>query len=678
MTRTPLVSALMCAAFSAAAPDPAPAATPVVAPFGSWKSPIAAEMLVAKSVRFGDLSIDGDTLYWTECRPEEQGRAVIVRRTPDGKIDDVLPPPLSARTTANEYGGGAFLPANGVVYFSNYADQRIWQIKPGQVPEPLTHGGKQRFADYVLDTKRNRLISVSEDHSREDAEPVNRIVAIDLATGSVTPLVEGADFYSTPCVSPDGGELAWLAWHHPNMPWDGTELYVAPIAADGTLGPARLVAGGKDESIFQPAWSPDGTLHFVSDRTNWWNLYAERDGTVTPIWPMEAEFGVPQWVFGYRTYGFLADDRIVARYTTDGVWRLTVITPTTGKHAGFDLPYSSISNLAVGRDSIVALMCSPTEPESIVAIDPASGTSTVLAQKFADRRRPGLHVDPASDRVPHRWRQNGPRHLLSAHEPRLSWPGGREAAADRDDSRRANVGDQRLVSRIDSVLDVARLRRLRRELRRQHRLRPRLPQPAPRQLGRRRRRRRHQCRPLSRRPGAGRPRETAHPRRQRRRLHHACRTRVRRRLPCRRESTTASAIWSYWRRDTHKFESRYLDRLVGPYPEQRRRYRDRSPIHHLDGFAEPVILLQGLEDKVVPPNQAEAILEVAAGAGRPGGLRAVRGRTARLPPRRKHHRAQEAELYFYSRILGFPLAEKIEPVEIYNMPGNLARQRINP
>jgi hypothetical protein len=365
MTRFLLVLTLMCAAFHSGEPNSA-AATPTVAPFGSWKSPITSAMLVAKCVRFGDLSIDRDTLYWVEGRPEEQGRNAIVRRTPDGKIDDVLPPPHSARTTANEYGGGALLAADGVVYFSNYADQRIWRIRPGEAPEPLTPASKQRFADYVLDAKRNRLVGVCEDHSIENDEPVNRIVAVDLSTGRVTPLVEGADFYSSPCVSPGGRQLAWLAWNHPNMPWDGTELCVAPILADGTLGPSRRMAGGVDESIYGPAWSPDGTLYFVSDRSNWWNLYAERDDKVTPILPIEAEFGVPQWVFGTATYGFLADGRIVARYTSGGQWRLAIVDPKTGKHADFDLPYSSVSNLAVGRNSVVALMSSPTESESIV------------------------------------------------------------------------------------------------------------------------------------------------------------------------------------------------------------------------------------------------------------------------------------------------------------------------
>ena len=319
---------------------------------------------------------------------------MIVRRTPDGQIADVLPAPFSARTTANEYGGGAFLAANGIVYFSNYADQRIWRFKPGAAPEPLTSEGQLRFADCVLDATRNRLIGVAEDHSAGDAEPANRIVAIDLTTGAVESLVEGADFYSTPCVSPDGRQLAWLAWNHPNMPWDGTELSVAQFQADGSLGESRLVAGGKDESIFQGAWAPEGTLYFVSDRSDWWNLCAERDGKILPVLPMNAEFGAPQWVFGTVTYGFLADGRIVARYTQDGAWRLAVIEPQSGKYRDLDLPYTSVANLAVGRERAVAIVGSPTVPESVVEFDPATGNTIVL------RVSSPTAVDPAYTSIP--------------------------------------------------------------------------------------------------------------------------------------------------------------------------------------------------------------------------------------------------------------------------------------
>ena len=666
MTRFPLVLALMCAALHSGDPDFASAATPRVAPFGSWKSPISAAMLVAKSVRFGDVSIDGDTIYWTELRPEDEGRTAIVRRTPDGKIADVLPPPFSARTTANEYGGGAFLAAGGTVYFSNYADQRIWRFKPGDEPQPLTPAGKLQFADYLLDAQRNRLISVCEDHSAGDAEPANRIVAVDLATGQVSPLVEGADFYSTPCVSPDGGQLAWLSWNHPNMPWDDTELHVAPIDSDGSLGKSRLVAGGKDESIFQPAWSPDGTLYFVSDRSNWWNLYSERDGKVTPVHAMEAEFGAPQWVFGTSTYGFLADGRIVARYTRKGDWRLAIVDPKTGEFRDFDLPYSSVSNLAVGRERAIAIASSPTESESLVEIDPTSGKVSVL------RKSSPIAADPAYNSIPQaiEFPTTGGKTAHAFYYPPTSrdfrGPAGEKPpllVMIHGGPTSATAGSFRLpiqywTSRGFAVCDVnyGGSTGYGREYR--NRLRDNW--------------------------GVVDVDDATNAA-----LYLADEGKVdRAKLLIRGGSaggyTTLAALafgdafragaslygvsdLALLAEDTHKFESRYLDRLVGPYPQEQQRYRERSPIHHLDRFTEPVILLQGLEDKIVPPNQAELILESLKERGIPVAYVPFAGEQHGFRRAENIIRAQEAELYFYAKILGFPLADAIEPVEIHNL-----------
>ncbi len=666
MTRFPLVLTLMCAALHSGEPDFASAARPTAAAFGSWKSPISAAMLVVKSVRFGDLSIDGDTIYWTELRPEEQGRSAIVRRTADGKIEDVLPPPFSARTTANEYGGGAFLAAGGTVYFLNYADQRIWRFKPGDEPQPLSPEGKLRFADYVLNAQRKRLIGVCEDHSAGDAEPANRIVAVDLATGQVTPLVEGADFYSTPCVSPDGRQLAWLSWNHPNMPWDDTELHVAAIDSDGTLGKSRLAAGGKDESIFQPAWSPDGTLYFVSDRSNWWNLYAERDGKATPVLPMEAEFGAPQWVFGTSTYGFLADGRIVARYTRGGEWRLALVDAKSGMHQDFDLSYSSVSNLAVSGERAIAIVSSPTEPDSLVEIDPASGHATVLRTSTPIAADPAYTSIPQAIDFPTAGGQTAHAFYYPPTNREYCGPDGEKPpllvmihggpTAATAPSFRLPI--QYWTSRGFAVCDVN--------------------------------------------YGGS----TGYGREYRNRLREnwgvvdvadatnaavylADQGKVdRAKLLIRGGSaggyTTLAALafgdvfragaslfgisdLELMAADTHKFESRYLDRLVGPYPQEQERYRKRSPIHHLDGFTEPVILLQGLEDKIVPPNQAELILASLQERGIPVAYVPFAGEQHGFRRAENIVRAQEAELYFYSKILGFPLAEAIEPVEIYNL-----------
>jgi len=256
MKRISTIITMLAATFASSAH--LSAANPTNAPFGSWRSPISAQMLVQGAVRFGDMAIGGDTLYWVETRPEEQGRYVVVRRTPDGKISDVLPAPFSARTTVHEYGGGAIAASKGTVFFTNYADQRLWRLTPGQAPKPITAEGKLRFADFVMDRALNRLIAICEDHTANDHNPINRVVAVSLEGGKVTTLVDGADFYSNPRISPDGRQLSWLSWNHPNMPWDGTELFVAALKADGHLGVPRKVAGGAE--------APDNGADLVNPR----------------------------------------------------------------------------------------------------------------------------------------------------------------------------------------------------------------------------------------------------------------------------------------------------------------------------------------------------------------------------------------------------------------------------
>ena len=250
---------------------------PHISPYGSWTSPITADLIVAGTIGLGGIVLDGEDVYWIEGRPAEAGRNVIVRRTPDGKITDVTPSPFNVRTRVHEYGGGAFTVTDGTIYFSNFADQRLYQQTPNSEPQPLTPAGDWRYADGVIDSQRERLICVREDHTGEGHEPVNALVSINLKNSEdIQILASGNDFYSSPRLSPDHSQLAWLSWNHPNMPWDGTQLWVASIQENGLLGEAECIAGGVEESIFQPEWSPDGHLYFISDRSNWWNLYCWR------------------------------------------------------------------------------------------------------------------------------------------------------------------------------------------------------------------------------------------------------------------------------------------------------------------------------------------------------------------------------------------------------------------
>src|SRR5215213_863502 len=293
-----------------------------VAPYGSWRSPISSDVIVRSVVGLAEVVTDGGDVYWLESRPGEGGRNVIVLLTPDRRTEDVTPQPFNARTRVHEYGGGDFAVDEGTVYFSNFADQRIYRRAPGGEPAPLTLETGGRYADMVVD-RDCRLIAVREEHSGD--EPVNEIVSIDLESGEERVLVSGNDFYSSPRLSPDGRCLVWLTWNHPNMPWDGTELMVCDLGADGSPENAERVAGGQAESIFQPEWSPEGTLHFVSDRTGWWNLYRWREGRVEPLCEKEAEFGLPQWVFGMSTYAFVSPGRIVCSYTERGSSHLAIL-----------------------------------------------------------------------------------------------------------------------------------------------------------------------------------------------------------------------------------------------------------------------------------------------------------------------------------------------------------------
>ena len=280
------------------------------APYGSWESPITTDLLVGGTIRLYQPWVDGDSIYWVEGRPSEGGRNVIVRLA-DGLQEDVTPAGFNVRTRVHEYGGGDYTVRDGIVYFSNFADQRLYRQPLGGMPKAITPAAALRYADMLVDPARNRLICVREDHRPDGREAINTLVALPLDGGEQMVLAEGNDFYASPRLSPDGRRLAWLSWNHPNMPWDGTELWLAEVAADGSMSQARLVAGGPTESIFQPEWSPDGVLYFVSDRTGWWNLYRLTGDTVEALAPMEAEFGMAQWVFGLGTYAFTSPVDII-------------------------------------------------------------------------------------------------------------------------------------------------------------------------------------------------------------------------------------------------------------------------------------------------------------------------------------------------------------------------------
>ncbi len=373
-----------------------------VAQYGSWKSPITAELYASSYIGVDEPMLDDGYIFWNEFRPKEAGRHVIVRRSPDGQRIDVTPKDFYARTTVHEYGGGTYVVHNGTVYFSNFKDQRLYRQPVGAQPEPITPASVDiRYADGVFDTKRNRLIIVREDHTAKAPQAVNSIVAVNLDKenpGQI--LVSGADFYSNPRISPDGSRLAWLVWNHPNMPWDGTELFTAGLNADGSLGARDLVAGGLDESIFQPEWSPDGALYFVSDRTGWWNLYRWKNGTAEPVHLMKAEFGQPQWVFRERSYAFESPNMIVCSYIEKGTSQLARLDTNTGRMEQIPVPYTNIYTVITGPGVALILAGSPSTPASLVQINLETHELQVIRRVREETIDPGYISTPETIEFP--------------------------------------------------------------------------------------------------------------------------------------------------------------------------------------------------------------------------------------------------------------------------------------
>ena len=636
-----------------------------VAPYGSWKSPIGTDLIASEILRLDQIALDGEDVTWMETRPTEGGRCVIVRRTAVGETMDVNPPPYNARTRVHEYGGGAFVVAGGEVFFSNFDDQRLYRQVPGAEPQAITPEADLRYADGIVDEERGRLICVCEDHTDPDREAVNSIVSLSLGgdQGRRT-LVSGSDFYASPCLSPDGRRLAWLAWDHPNMPWDGTELWVAELGDDGAPLRAERVTGSGEESIFQPQWSPDGILYFVSDRTGWWNLYRWQRGAVEQVTRMEAEFGLPQWVFGMSTYAFESAQRIICAYTQQGAWHLASLDTVSGELDRFDLPYTHLAQIRAVPGRAVFLAAAVSEFPAVVQMDLVTGQLEIL-QRASDVVLPaGTLSNPEPIQFP---TEEGVAHALfyaPQNEEYMAPPderppllvlshGGPTGAT----SSALNPTIQYWTSRGIAVLDVN--------------------YGGSTGYGRAYRQR------LDGRWGivdvddcvngaltlAGRGRVDGE------------------RLAIRGGSaggyTTLCALTfrdafragaSYYgvsdlealAKETHKFESRYLDRLVGPYPERRDLYVERSPIHHVDQLSCPVIFFQGLEDRVVPPNQAEMMVEALRAKGVPVAYLAFEGEQHGFRRTETIKRTLEAELYFYSRVFGFELADPVKPVPIEN------------
>ncbi|MFN8473151.1 MAG: prolyl oligopeptidase family serine peptidase [Anaerolineae bacterium] len=642
-----------------------------IAPYGSWTSPITAYVAGAAAAvrRLGDFQIaaDGGDVYWTEPRPHEGGRMALVRRRANGRIETVTPDGFNIRDRVHEYGGGAFAVSDGVIIFSNFADNRLYRQEGTAAPRPVTAAGPWHFADMQIDRTRQRLICIREDHSTPGEECSNTLVSVDLdgdEAGAV--LASGADFYSSPALDSAARRLAWLQWNHPQMPWTETELWLADVAPDGTLANARQIAGGHGESILQPRWLADGTLVFISDRTDWWNLYCWRDGAVTPLHPIEAEVGVPPWVMGVSTYASVGADHIAAAYNRRGMWSLGLFPTNGGPFTPVDTPYTEITSVHGSDGRAVFAGAAPAIPPSVVVFDIAADRLDVLYTVAA----PGIDETYLPTPEPVEFATDGGRtahaFFYAPHNPGFAAPEG-ERPPLIVISHGGPTGATTAVMRPDiafwtsrgfAVLDVnyggsAGFGRAYRD-----RLNGQwgivdVADCANGALAMAAQGRADPDRLIIRGGSAG-------------------------------GYTTLAALTftnvfkagaSYYgigdleglAQDTHKFESRYLDGLVAPYPAGRDVYVERSPVHFTERLSCPVIFFQGLDDKVVPPNQAEAMVKALRRKGLPVAYLAFEGEGHGFRRADTNRRALDAELYFYAHVFDIPLSEDIEGVEIQNL-----------
>jgi dipeptidyl aminopeptidase/acylaminoacyl peptidase len=643
---------------------------PVVAPYGTWRSPVGPELVARATTIVSGARLVDDAVWWLELRPHEGGRSALVRSDTFGEPADVTPEGFDVRTLVHEYGGGAFTAFGPTAYVTSFVDQRLYRLELGGEPTPITPepatSRADRFADMDVSPDGTWIACVRERH-HGDGRVENEIVTLP-TDGSAEPRVvaSGSDFVSSPRFSPDGGRLAWLRWDFPRMPWDGTELLGAPFE-DGALGDAEHVAGGERESICQPVWSPDGVLHFVSDRTDWWNLYRrEDDGSATNLTPEPAEFGVPGWEFRYASYAFLGDGRIVCAYRRSGTHHLAILDPATTELLDLDVPYGCFSPpfVSASGNRIALVGSGPTTGREVVLLDVVSRSVEVL------RPAEDLGVDPSvvsiaepiefptdDGRTAHAYfyRPTNPAFRGPDEErPPLVVKGHGGPTSETTPDLKAAI--QFFTSRGFGVVDVN--------------------------------------------YGGS----TGYGRAYRERLYGAwgvvdvgdCIAAARHlaaegRVDEDRMVVTGGSAGGYivlaamafhptafaagtsyfgvadlepFATDTHKFESKYIDVLVGPWPESAELWRERSPIHRADDIERPLLLLQGLEDPVVPPAQAEVMLRALERRRVPHAYLAFEGEQHGFRRAETIVRSLQAELAFYGRVLGFEPADELPPLDV--------------
>ncbi len=623
-------------------------------------------MVASGVTRLGQIEIDGDDIYWSEMRPSEGGRYVIVKHSSEGETIDVNPFPFNARTRVHEYGGGAYKVSNDVIYFTDFKDQRIYKMKMGEKPKSITPKTALRYADIVFDLYRGRILCVREDHRKQGKEAVNTIISMDLNGKDIKEIVFGNDFYSSPRISPEGSYLAWITWNHPCMPWDKTELWVSELSNNNLVEKSLRVTKEREESVVQPLWSPEGILYYISDRSNWWNIYCWKDDEVTPICPMEAEYATPPWLFAQSNYAFESEYKIISTYVMKDKWHISRLNIETSEVEEIKTPYTHISDLHVLDKYAVFIGGSVEETVSVVKLDLEKGTTEILKRSseiLVDSRylsKPktiefptekdltayALYYEPYNEDYTGPLNEKPPLLVFvhggptSAASTTFSWPiqfwtsrgfavvdvnYGGSSGYGREYRQRLN-GQWGVVD-VDDCVNVAKYLVSKGEVDGDQ---------------------------LAIRGGSAGGYTTIN-------------------ALTFRDAFKAGASYygisdlEVFVEDTHKFESRYLDTLIGPYPERKDLYHNRSAIHSLDRLRTPLILFQGLEDKIVPPNQAELIVKELRRKGIPHAYIPFNGEQHGFRQAKNIKYSLEAELYFYSKIFGFESDLTEPPIMIENL-----------
>ncbi|HEV8021336.1 MAG TPA: prolyl oligopeptidase family serine peptidase [Candidatus Lustribacter sp.] len=627
-----------------------------VARFGTWPSPVTPELVSGATVAFSELAVDGDDVYWLELRPAERGRRALVRWSPGRAAADVLPPAADAGTRVHEYGGGAYAVRDGCIVYSERHDGSVWVLERGSAPRPLVTVPDCRYAGFALDLAHGRVFAVREDHrDRAATAPENALVVLPLATTDPAAnagriVASGTDFVLAPQLAPDGTQLAWIAWDQPDMPWDATRLFVAGVAADGALEHPRCVAGAQGgESIAGAQWAPDGTLLFVSDRTDWWNAYALRGERAEALAPLAAEFAEPEWVFGRRSLAPIDAQRVLCAYAQDGSFHAGLIAGGQVR----ELPFGPVDTAPLPFGAGAVFISAPADAPAAIAHAPRLGdaahaivrTASALALEADDVSigepltvptpdgevthlffyppRNASYAGPAGDLPPLIvMSHGGPTSMhTNALNFGVQWWTSRGFAVAHVNYRGSSGFGRAYRGRLAGewgVIDVLDCISAARQLAAEGRCDPER---------------------IAIRGGSA-SGMTA--------LLAVATSNVFR---------AATSLYGVMElemlaADTHKFEARYTDGLVGPLPATRERYRERSPVNHIATIDAPVLLFQGLDDRVVPPSQAAAMRDALAARGIPVIYEAFEGEGHGFRKAATIARVLERELEFYRDVFG--------------------------